>query len=529
MFKVVFVDDETLVKLGLRSMLNWEEEGFEIEGDASSGTEGLALILRTKPDLVITDIIMPEMDGIEMMQKVRESNLNPYFVFLSSYDQFELVKKAMQLGAKDYLLKLKLNSEMLHDMLGNIKRELEKDVIKTDKKIELSVWETEELRKAFLKKALIGEALLPEESCWEFGGKDKQIRIVYIISNVHHLIGTREEREKKIYLETIRKLIEDISREFFESYCIEWEKGSFLIFLAEDGEDKENKNLNFMSEAVIDMLMQYSNIQASIGVSGSVSGYENFKAAYLQAKTIQDFLAVEGYGKVIFYDKALTGHSAINGGEFHKSFSAQKLNRICETLNLEELEQAAQEFISEIKENRMKLDSAAFYCIRFMCLLDEFLKLSWQDSYHSNDLDVYIKKLYYSKTVAEIIDVFTKYMESVKDFFTGEGDNEQKRIVREAKKYILEHVYDNINLEELAHALFISPGYLSSVFSKYEPMGVANYINKVKITEAQQLLRKQRLKVYEVAFRLGYENAGYFAKVFKKYTGYTPKEYMERK
>lgn len=158
MFKVVFVDDETLVKLDLRSMLNWEEEGFEIEGDASSGTEGLALILRTKPDLVITDIIMPEMDGIEMMQKVRESNLNPYFVFLSSYDQFELVKKAMQLAAKDYLLKLKLNSEMLHDMLGNIKRELEKDVIKTDKKKELSVWETEELRKAFLKKALIGEA-----------------------------------------------------------------------------------------------------------------------------------------------------------------------------------------------------------------------------------------------------------------------------------------------------------------------------------------------------------------------------------
>ena len=140
-------------------------------------------------------------------------------------------------------------------------------------------------------------------------------------------------------------------------------------------------------------------------------------------------------------------------------------------MNLEELEQAAQEFISEIKESRMKLDSAAFYCIRFMCLLDEFLKLSWQDSYHSNDLDVYIKKLYYSNTVAEIIDVFTKYMESVKDFFTGEGDNEQKRIVREAKKYILEHVYDNISLEELAHALFISSGYLSSVFSKYEPMG----------------------------------------------------------
>lgn len=529
MFKVVFVDDETLVKLGLRSMLNWEEEGFEIEGDASSGSEGLSLILRTKPDLVITDIIMPEMDGIEMMQKVRENNLNPMFVFLSSYDQFELVKKAMQLGAKDYLLKLKLNSEMLHDMLGNIKRELEKDIVKTDKKKELSAWETEELKKAFLKKALIGEAILPEENCWEFGAKEKYVRIVYIVSNVYHLIGSREEREKKIYLETIRKLIEDISREFFESYCIEWEKGSFLIFLAEDGQDQEDNDLNFMSEAVIDMLMQYSNIQASIGISGSVSGYENFKSAYLQAKTIQDFLAVEGYGKVIFYDKALTEHSTLSDKGLQKSFSIKKLSTICETLDLEELEQVAQEFVKEIKENKVKLDSAAFYGIRFMCLLDEFLKLSWQDSYQGNDLDVYIKKLYYSDTIAEIIEVFTQYMGSVKKFFIGEGDTEQKRLIREAKKYILDHVYENIGLEELAHALFISPGYLSSIFSKHEPMGVANYINKVKIAEAQQLLRKQRLKVYEVAFQLGYENAGYFAKVFKKYTGCTPKEYMERK
>ena len=163
MFKVVFIDDETLVKMGLRSMLNWEDEGFQIEGDASTGSEGLSLITETNPDLVITDIIMPDMNGIEMMQKVKENHLDPIFVVLSSYDQFELVKKAMKLGAKDYLLKLKLNREILLDMLETVKQEL-KNKGKTDWKNEPSVWQTEELRKAFLKKALLGESLLMEQS-----------------------------------------------------------------------------------------------------------------------------------------------------------------------------------------------------------------------------------------------------------------------------------------------------------------------------------------------------------------------------
>lgn len=529
MYKVVFIDDETLVKLGLRSMLNWEEEGFEIEGDASNGKEGLALIMKTKPDLVITDIIMPEMDGIEMIEKVKESHLDSLFVVLSSYDQFELVKKAMRLGARDYLLKLKLNGETLHDMLETIKQELGRKEGKTEWKKERSVWETEELRKAFLKKALIGESLSTENPDLDFGWEKKKVRIVYIVTNVHHLIGTREEREKKIYLETIRNLIEDISREFFESYCIEWEKGNFLIFLTEQEGEDTGSNLNFMAEAVVDMLMQYSNIQASAGISGSVAGYENFKGAYLQAKAIRDFLVVEGYGKVISFEGGITPNTMSRNGVTGNSFQVQELASVCETLNLEELEQITGKIVGEIKENGIKLDNAAFYCIRFMCLLEEYLKQNWQNSYGGSNLNSYMKKLYYSDTISEIIEIFGQYVEGVKEFFSRESDNEQERIVREAKKYIRAHVYENIGLKEIAQALYISSGYLSGTFSKYEPIGVANYINKMKIVEAQQLLIKQRLKVYEVAFKLGYENAGYFAKVFKRYTGCTPKEYMERK
>lgn len=189
----------------------------------------------------------------------------------------------------------------------------------------------------------------------------------------------------------------------------------------------------------------------------------------------------------------------------------------------------AGQVVENIKENGGKLDNAASQCARFMCLLEEYLKQNWGNRYKGVNINDYMKRLYHSDTISEITEVFDRYTEDAKTFFAGQSDNEQERIVREAKKYIREHVYENISLKEISQALFISAGHLSATFSKYESIGVANYINKVKIEEARKLLMKQRLKVYEVAFQLKYENAGYFAKVFKKYTGCTPKEYMEQK
>lgn len=529
MYKVVFIDDETLVKVGLRSMLDWEKEEFEIEGEASNGCEGLELILNTQPDLVITDITMPEMDGIEMMQRVKESDQDPIFIVLSSYDQFELVKRAMQLGARDYLLKLKLNGEMLKNMLETVREELGKKEGKTDWKRERSVWETRELRKAFLKKAVLGSLAQMERDGIDPEWADSPVRIIYIVTNAQHVISAKEEAEKKIYLDTIRNLVEDICREFFQSCCIEWGNGRFLIVCADQDRDNAKDDSNMMAEAIIDVLMQYSNIRASIGISGSVTGYTNYKEAYLQAKRVQDNLAVEGYGQVRFFEDTPEMESFSRKGVSGDSFSAEKLASICETLHLEGLEQEAGQVMEDIRENGVKPDNAASQCARFMCLLEEYLKQSWSNRYRGININDYMKRLYCSDTISEIIEVFDRYTGEVRKFFVSQSDNEQERIVREAKKYIREHVYDNISLKEISQALFISAGYLSTIFSKYEPIGVANYINKVKIEEARRLLTKQRLKVYEVAFQLKYENAGYFAKVFKKYTGCTPKEYMEQK
>ena len=115
--RILIADDDTMVRIGLKTVINWEENGFVLVGEAANGLEAMQLVQEKKPDIVITDIKMPGMDGIELIRQLRQQSTPPEILVLSSYDEFELVKQAHKLGARDYLLKLNLNpEELLHSL-----------------------------------------------------------------------------------------------------------------------------------------------------------------------------------------------------------------------------------------------------------------------------------------------------------------------------------------------------------------------------------------------------------------------------
>ena len=127
----------------------------------------------------------------------------------------------------------------------------------------------------------------------------------------------------------------------------------------------------------------------------------------------------------------------------------------------------------------------------------------------------------------EIIRCNREYSIQVEMFFDEFGGGDAGRLVRDAKQYIKDHITEPISLKDVAAAMNVSPSYLSTVFSRTEETSLTNYINKKKIQKAQHMLVKERLKIYEVSMMLGFESAGYFAKVFKKYAGCTPSQYLE--
>ncbi|XID90274.1 response regulator [Paenibacillaceae bacterium WGS1546] len=127
MWKVLLVEDEVFVRESVREIIDWESMGFTVVGEAGNGAEAMSIVRKEKPDLVLADIIMPEMDGIELLKQTREEGFRSKFVMLTCMSEFEYIRKAMEYGASNYILKLSMNVKDLRETLGKIRAELEKE------------------------------------------------------------------------------------------------------------------------------------------------------------------------------------------------------------------------------------------------------------------------------------------------------------------------------------------------------------------------------------------------------------------
>ena len=167
--------------------------------------------------------------------------------------------------------------------------------------------------------------------------------------------------------------------------------------------------------------------------------------------------------------------------------------------------------------------------MQLICVTEEYLKQNWSNFLFEHDAGAVLAQIYSCQSVKEIIHCNREYINAVEraaqELFCSDGI----RLVRDAKNYIRTHMSDPIGLTEIADALKVSSSYLSATFSQSESIGLINYINKEKVKRAQYLMASEHLKVYEVSYMLGFENAGYFSKVFKKYAGCTPKQFASRK
>ncbi len=526
MYKVLLVDDETLVKLGVRSILDWSQEGFEIVGEASGGREGVEAAMTLLPDLIISDIAMPEMDGLEMYEEIKKNGIHPIFVALSSYDQFELVKRALRAGAKDYLLKLNINKDSLHELLQGVKQELDNRALSTGiGSAGMSPKQEEELRRLYFYNLILGEETVAQKSDWFKDGRSA--RVCYIATDSWRILEQKTEMDKKIYGKTIRSLITEICTEFTENYCIDWGNGVFVTVLADDGKCSKEELMQ-MASAVMNSLDNYGNLQSSIGFSDIATAPSEIKNAFQVARQIRSALRYQGYGQIKFYETLEKEQDELRD-QSESLVNLEKIISLCETMAFSDFSNYVSGFNYQIRSQKLSLENAAFQSAKMICVMEEQLHSTWSEKEIPTDAGRILQRIYRAETVDEIVKCNKEYCVQVELFFRSCGSGDPGRLIRDAKQYIKDHITEAISLKDVAAAMDVSPGYLSTAFSHSEDIAITNYINKKKVQKAQYLLTKERLKVYEVSLMLGFDNAGYFAKVFKKYSGCTPKQFLEGK
>ncbi len=534
MWKIVIIDDDRHVLQGMKQVIPWEALDAEWAGEATDGEEGLQLIRKVKPDLVITDIYMPVMNGLEMIELLREDEFHGKIVILSGYSDFEYARQAMRLSVMDYLSK-PVSVATLTTILQKVIAQLEAERIKRMEHEEL----TERLGRfqPFIQKewvkSIVAGTLEPS-----YRMDDQLPSSIHFWRNVNHLvIGIEIARDARLnavstadlnlFRFAVSNIVKEIAGAIFDSYAyteLHGTRSAVVAHLAPSLAHEElHMKLRHFGTEIIESVSRYLKIALRLGVG-------RVKAQWLQISdsTEEAFRAIE-----------LRESPAMKGYELYQSDGSkqsQDLRPLARPVKFyQELTSAiktGQEGLAHriIAEQFRQLGSRGrFTPSEVQLLAGEMWGVL---NYNLYEFGIVVDELFSGELPQHEIVMLTRLdrleewlAKTVSAICSGrEGKGSGKH--RQAVDYMLQYIHDSyaedVTLGDLADKVNISRNYLSDIFKNMVGDTFNNYLTRVRMEKAKELLLEKHMLVYEVASQVGYKNVPYFSTLFKKYIGINP-------
>lgn len=497
--KVLIIDDEMITRQGIKHMIVWEQEGFQIIGEASNGQEGLELVEKEKPNIVLVDIMMPVMNGIDFSFILHEKYPEVQVIMLSSYDNFEYVKATLLNGVVDYVLKPTLNPEILLSALNKAVRNI--PGMHLNKQEEVSVHR-------HLERYLTGYQDTLDVSMFN----DKFPYMQYCIMAI----------DLKIACDNNKRLMERIGDWVSSAWMTTQEYRYFSVFIEDEilcyifnYLKKDEGHVKSQIQEVADKVTKVVE-NAFFVISEPFSDFSALKEHYQQE--VLPCLKQKFY----FPDRNL-----IMASEFCSDTKIERFeyDQFTELLGSKRYEKA----MTLLREYTLYLCECKYdeYLAKNLIknLLYNFL-MSAQNCGISSEM---LKGEYFKKIdAAANADAFIQCCDDIFEEFenvAGTASADDDRRIREIKNYIWEHSGDRLDLTEVADVFGFNYHYISSYFNQHISEGFSGYLNKIRIEKACALLKDKKVPISDISGEVGYSDHGYFCRVFKKYTGKTPSQY----
>lgn len=508
--KVLIVDDEPLICRGLRAMIPWQQLDLELSGTASNGEEAFRIIRETKPDLVITDIRMPVMDGLELIANCSKAKLSLHFILLTGYKEFEYAKKAMYYGVKQYILK-PTDPELLQKALEEESREIlsEQKERQENSRLRLSYEKVrdkaaEQYWYECLKFGKCFDAGLSLYVPTERQGRECLCAAVYI-------------EEKSVYFERfiLKQLCYEVLSPHFKVCCASMEKNLALIV-----EHRADEKLLALLQQIRELFYAYikKNVIFSLSPKGT---YHMIPRLYERAAVNfkKNFL---GNGEDILLPgtKQHPGKARSAGPDL-SHYKSQLAGGSAEMMK-----DLVAAFLEELKESHSTVEEAKQQLLKLYLMVKNYLNLN------AGDIDIfdvdYIIQANSFRVVEKIFqDIFHEYETS-----KSSGISVQQRTIERMKLLAQEHISEeDLSLKWLAkNYLYMNEEYLGKLFTQYTGMRFSAYAAGLRIQTAKMLLdERPEIKISDLCQQIGFgRNAAYFSTVFKAHTGVSPREYKER-
>lgn len=513
--KILIVEDDFVVRQGIRFSLEWEAYGLSICGDAANGKLGLELADQLNPDIIITDIRMPIMDGLEFTERLLHRKSKTKIIILSGYDDFAYAKKAIRLGVYDYLLK-PIDADELLKCICRVRDEIleaeEKQRHQEKQDILVKAY------KAELFDQVMGKLIRPtfaeqkEEVLKELSACGVRLDgavykvLVLVLENFLLLTRNHSGKEKRYLIELVREKVNQVFGGSCRVWCFMNSSSQFVILL-----EYESVSRLYLEEGY-QKLMNAVTVEAGFLCTISC-GLEKRKIEEIHSSYQEAICALRRHvsrteNNVFQYTDEQIGDGA---GFLEIQEEERQLINDIQEYDTGSIEKHMNAIFRKAVEEREPYEKVNSTCVRLasavFSVMDE-MGLHLQKEFYTYQETLAAIQQYHS--VSNLKSFMTAFLGTVSSLLEKAEKKKYSSVVDEAVTYVQKNFKNEISVKSISAELFITPNYFSQIFKSQMGMNFIDYLNEVRIGYAKTLLRDRNLKVYEVAEQSGYQNYKYF-------------------
>lgn len=498
MLKILVVDDEPKVRRGVSRLIEAYPEKYELLGACSNAKAVIEFFGQRVPDVILTDIRMPDQDGLELINHLKHRYHNLDFIILSGYGDFEYAKKALQYQVYDFLLK-PLKPQELYDALDGVWEKRKSNHIEKSESLEDNHFfnlirgkdEKEE------KKQLENLGLLKEQGTFRV--------VILDIGELSQQVQKQTETLKK----TVKEFFPGVSHLYI---CF----GYQIIMICKDAFTRESisKSLETLEDTLSGKLY--------MGVSRTGKDFRELKEKYFQAlNALKQYIYSDS--KQIFFEDELKGQET--------AFSDEVCGRIINAVragNEDGVREQIEKFLQEYQQKRCRILPMKRQFLLLQRAIDALTEELGMDQKRNRSLGNFIRNIEEIRDFSQIREAWiTNLIEITKEAGAIAERKMNSYYINQILDYVQKNYRRDLSLEEVAEYVNLSSGYLSNYFKEKVGMNFVDYLTKLRIEKAKELLMHTNEKIYKIAEDVGYQNSQYFVTIFKKKTGVTPAEYRK--
>ncbi len=528
MISVLIADDEIRICKLIKKIIDWEALGFKIIDEVYDGMAALKLIEKKKPSLVITDIRMPELDGIGLIKSVRERGIEAEFIIISGYNDFDYAKSAVAYDAFDYLLK-PIDEDELQKTLLNVKKKIENQShIKT--KLELSNMQMlGQDMLAVINQTKKNASIASLNQTYGTDFKEGSFNIILALCDTP---SSESRQQVQIQCqEIISRFKNKHSEGLFEQVFMERQSDNrFMVVVNTDPNQPQavQQMAGLLQQAYREKKEKPSEFSMTFCIGEPVNDINALQKSYQSAVNVAKARVVLGKDRII--DAAQIADKIESAKNVLDVRAEKRISVLFDVFDVKGFAREMERQFEAANEQK-KSNLLIFHQIGYELadLLDKsiFRKKAQLDNDAAFTKEAIIAKINNCAEIAQIqaviLDTFNKFIEAYSELRDKGGD----KIIQEIKAFVAENYMNDIGLDDVAKLVCLNPSYVSGIFRKKAGENFSEYLINHRIETAKEMLIDVKYKIVDISQMVGYNDSKYFSRIFKKKVGVNPTEYRK--